>query len=119
MPVKASSEQCCLLKGLCQNSPLLTPLVLPPHPPRPDPSLDTRRKPSGQFLPYLDRYKYIIGLRSVEKTPPLRDRDNATLPSANPHILETRYCDHLYVSTSLEHGHSKSSEQLDYNPGQI
>ena len=36
----------------------------------------------------------------------------------NPHILETRYCDHLYVCTNIEHGHSKSSDQLDYNPGQ-
>ena len=33
-PVKACTEHCCLLKGLCQNSPLPTPLVLTP---RPDP----------------------------------------------------------------------------------
>ena len=34
-PVKASTEHRCLLKGLCQNSPLPTPLVLAPkpHPP--------------------------------------------------------------------------------------
>ena len=31
-PVKASTEHCCLLKGLCQNSPLPTPLVLTPGP---------------------------------------------------------------------------------------
>ena len=30
-PVKASSKHCCLLKGLCQNRPLPTPLVLPPR----------------------------------------------------------------------------------------
>ena len=32
LPVKASSEHCCLLKGLCQNSPLPTPLILAPWP---------------------------------------------------------------------------------------
>ena len=34
-PVKASTEHCCLLKGLCQNSPLPTPLVLTPGPDHP------------------------------------------------------------------------------------
>ena len=33
LPVKASSRRCCLLKGLCQNSPLPTPLVSLPPPP--------------------------------------------------------------------------------------
>ena len=36
VPVKASTEHCCLVKGLCQNSPLPTPLFFPPgliHPP--------------------------------------------------------------------------------------
>ena len=32
LPVKASSRCCCLLKGLCQNSPLPTPLVFPSLP---------------------------------------------------------------------------------------
>ena len=32
LPVKASSKHCCLLKRLCQNSPLPTPLVLTPRP---------------------------------------------------------------------------------------
>ena len=31
LPVKAFSKHCSLLKGLCQNSPLSTPLVLPPR----------------------------------------------------------------------------------------
>ena len=31
LPVKASSEHCCLLKGLCQTSPLPTPLVFFPQ----------------------------------------------------------------------------------------
>ena len=30
-PFKACTEHCCLLKGLCQNSPLPTPLVLTPR----------------------------------------------------------------------------------------
>ena len=31
LPVRASSEHCYLLKGLCQNSPLPTPLVFSPQ----------------------------------------------------------------------------------------
>ena len=34
LPVKATSEHCCFVKGLCQNNPLPTPLILAP---RPDP----------------------------------------------------------------------------------
>ena len=36
LPVKASSEHCCLMKGFSQNSPLPTPQILIPrliHPP--------------------------------------------------------------------------------------
>ena len=59
-------------QGTCQSKPLVNTAAYwrgcvkigPPYPtssaPRPDPSPDTRRKPSGQFLPYLDRYKYIF-----------------------------------------------------------
>ena len=35
LPVKASSRRYCLLKELCQNSLLPTPLVSPPPPPSP------------------------------------------------------------------------------------
>ena len=31
LPVKPCTEHCFLLKGLCQNNPLPTPLVLPPQ----------------------------------------------------------------------------------------
>ena len=36
----------------------------------------------------------------------------AALPCVNPHIWETRHWNHLCVSTSQEHGHSKSSNTL-------
>ena len=76
LPFKASTEHCRLLKGLCQNSPLPTPLVLTPRPDppsctdqdgKPPTVLDTgltwslaapgtRRKPSGHVLTKSDRY---------------------------------------------------------------
>ena len=85
LPVKASSEHCCLLKGLCQNSPLPTPLVLTPRPDPPPPVravpglssctdqdskpstfLDTplawsQAKPNGKVLTKSDRYNYLNG----------------------------------------------------------
>ena len=53
MPVEAFSEHCFLLKGLCQNSPLLIPLVLPLgliHPPtvRAVPGLSSRIDQDGK-----------------------------------------------------------------------
>ena len=44
LPFKASTEHCRLLKGLCQNSPLPTPLVLTP---RPDPPTHFYGSPSA------------------------------------------------------------------------
>ena len=38
--------------------------------------------------------------------------ETVTLPCANPHIWGTRHWDHLCVSTSQEHDHSKGSNHL-------
>ena len=60
--VKACTEHCCLLKGLCQNSPLPTPLVLNP---RPDPPTHCQGSPWAIQL-YRPRRQapYIFGHRA-------------------------------------------------------
>ena len=53
LPVKASTEDCCLLKGLCQNSPLPTTLAFIS---RPDPPTHCQGSPWAIWL-YLPRWQ--------------------------------------------------------------
>ena len=66
-PVKASTEHCSLLKGLCQNSPLPTPLVLTP---RPDPPTHCQGSPWA-IQPYRPRRQalYFFGHRTSSPAP--------------------------------------------------